>query len=393
MPSRDYLADHSTVLLVRRSSGLKSAAGQDAHLSVANDGNGLDLRALIGFAGVQWSGVTALVSAKLILTRTTQSFHCTPGGSSQAICRRITGEWSANNGNMDGGGQSSTSGTVYPGPSTSGGITCNGGSGSGTDTFDVTSLVLAWAPPNVSGPGGTAGKGATQRGLALHEVDGQAHAAEWWSFNSGSKPILRVVTSDNAPPGQPSLLGPLGPAADGRTLRFTCKDPDGDPITAADVQLGVDPGFATPLWAPVGLVPTVSGKELRIPYAGPALATDGTVYWWRVMCRDAPSGYGRWSEPGAFQASSTPITADAYDDWAGAILSAGSVPVVGAHPGTVRPEGEEVAALTSTEYRGRWRIIADKIAPPVLDTTVQIVGLSVSVSALGWELTATSGEV
>jgi hypothetical protein len=143
----------------------------------------------------------------------------------------------------------------------------------------------------------------------------------------------------------------------------------------------------------VGVAPTVHGQELRLPYGGPPLATDGTVYWWQVRGRDAPSGYGRWSEAQAFQASASPITADAYDDWAGAILSAGATPIVGTHPGTVRPVDDEVSALTSTDYRGRWRIVADNIAPPVLDTTVQVVGLSVSVSAAGWEVSATSGEV
>lgn len=366
-----------------------TGGGADDHLPIAESWSGLALRGVIDFPKVDWTGQTELVSAVLHMTSTDQ-VHVARGSSPGAEVRRATEQWSPNTATDDGSGNWTTSPDTYPGPSSTStdAVNITGRDGNElTDSWDVTKLVLAWAPTTVKGPGGAYGKGAKQYGLVLLPRDGSSRIAEWYSAKAGttSKRPRLVVTTKAAPvPAKPSLVAPLGPMADGRTYRFTT---DMAP-TKWDVDVDIASGFPAPIWAPRNQTTGISGTAVAATYAGPVY-TPGTTYYWRARVANA-NGTSAWSATGTFTADPNPTGRDPWEEWASAILDQQSDPRLVMRPGVVRPEGSQVAALVTADMGARVRVdLTDRDSP--FRSEGVLIGAKVEVDANGWTVTPVLG--
>jgi hypothetical protein len=175
--------------LFRSSSGQNLGSGAEGQLPVGY-WQGSKNRAVLDFATIPWTGVAKVVSARLLVTTSTQ-VNVGFGSSPKVEARRITTAWNE-------GSASSPSGSntvVWPGPSvTTTGAKQTGVSGSqgARVGLDVSAIVRAWAPAAAGG------SGATKRGIALYsaaESDG-AKTTEFLSRetgSSGSRPVLELT--------------------------------------------------------------------------------------------------------------------------------------------------------------------------------------------------------
>jgi hypothetical protein len=76
---------------------------------------------------------------------------------------------------------------------------------------------------------------------------------------------------------------------------------------------------------------------------------------------------------------------DAYQEWAAALLAAMALPRLALRPGTIRPEGAQVADLVTAEYGAR--IVVDLSTPaegPPMVADGIMAGCEVEVDSGGW---------
>ena len=370
--------------------------GMNHHLPVSSGYAGTGFRCAVDFPAVDWTGITELTTATLSLV-TSAPVHLARGVEPGAELRRITAAWTPNGATGDSGGAWSGIGDVYPGPSTTeaGAVVIDGATTAETfESFDVTRLVLPWAPVGVLGPAGNGrGAGALQHGIALLERTGSIHNAEWYSARAptvGSRPRLVLATKTTKPPGKPSLIAPVGVEADARTFRFTSTSTL--PLTGWDVQVAANADMSgTMYWYAIASAVGISGAVVTAPYAGLALPAGPTLYW-RARALST-HGYGLWSGAVAFTVDPTPTGRDAYGEWALPILGAMAHPRLSLIPGTIRPHGAHVAELVTSELGSRWRLDLPDQVPPVF-ADLQLAGMSVEVGAdTGWEVQAVTGHV
>jgi hypothetical protein len=389
MATKTLTADRSSILAWTGSAGL--GGGQDAHLAMVASASGYDLRGLINWtipAG-WWSDVKKLTKAEVLLTGTSGAgTHVGKGASPKALVRRIINAWTPNS-----AGESwTTSPAVYPGPSvtTSGGVTAALPTGATQVAIDITAIAMAWAPASVIGPSGAAGAGAAFYGLALHETGGAADAAEIYSAEHGTasqRPIIRLTYETNSPPYAPTLIKPLGPDQAAADFEFQTADPEGDAITAYDLQVSTDSTFSTVThWSLANQTSGLTAGHVLRNYGGTALV-NGTRYYWRARMRDA-GGFSAWSAVGTFvKAAGGGPAADVWDYWMSAILVDMAEGRTAIRVGTLRPVGEQVAALICAEFGDLFRVAWDETSPPV-DEPVYLLGERVSVSPEGWAVDA-----
>ena len=384
MPTIDLRANRSSVFA---HGTYDTGGGADHHLPVGT-GSGLTMRGAFDFPAVSWAGVTEMVKAELELT-TTDQVHIARGGDPEVECRRITAQWKPNDATDDGGGNWNDDPDAYPGPSTTTtGQKVIGGSTSAevTGRWDVSAIVGAWAPATVKVPGGMGG-GSKQYGMALREVSGTSHNAEYYSarFGTTSKRPRLIITTSTAPvPGKPTLQAPLGPSADGRTYRFAANMA----VSSWDIDLATESTFAAPIWAPRAQAGGITGSSVAAPYAGPAYVA-GNVYWWRARVSNA-NGTSPWSAGVSFTPDPNPSGRDPWEEWAQSILDAQSDPRLFLRLGTVRPTDAEVAALVTADMGATVRVDMSDAASP-LRTEALLIGLSVSLDSKGWTLTPVLG--
>jgi hypothetical protein len=390
MPTKTSTSTFSS-LLARSDTGLNLGGGKDTHLSMVANPAGYQLRGLVGFSlpGSWWSDVRKLTKAELLLTGVSGTAHVGRGGSPQAAVRRITGGWSPNT-----AGESwTTAPVVYPGPSitTAGGVTANLPTGSSQVAIDVTSIVLAWAPSSVVGPGGVLGGGAGQYGIALYEIGGTANAAEVYSAahgTSSARPILRLTYESNGPPTAPTLIRPLGPDQAADAFEGQTSDPESDALLAYDIQCSTDPDFGTVThWDVAGGTSGITGYHIGRAYGGVPLTTDAR-YYWRMRARDVGSGtYGPWSSVATFVKGAGVVAPDAYDLWAAAILEDMAAGRRALRLGTIRPRGLEVERLVCADFGDLFTVAYDETPPPV-SAGVYMLGQTVSLGPDGWAVDA-----
>lgn len=173
----------------RTSGGAEYGSGTEGQLPVGY-WSGSKNRAALAFATIPWGGVVKVVSARLLVTTSTQ-VNVGFGSSPKVEARRITEGWSE-------GSSSSPSGsnaTVWPGPST----TTTGAkqssivtSESNREAIDVSAIVRAWAP---KAAGGSA---AGIYGIALYSAaeSSGTYTTEFLSRetgSSGSRPVLELT--------------------------------------------------------------------------------------------------------------------------------------------------------------------------------------------------------
>lgn len=187
--TRTYAATKDS-RLARTSGGANYGSGTEGQLPVGA-GSGWRNRALVDFASIPWGDVVRVVSARLLVTTSSQ-VNVGFGSSPKVEVRRITGTWSE-------GSASSPSGSnavVYPGPSTTttgakqSSVTRSEGARVG---LDCTAIVRAWAPKAVEGGGG-----ATKYGLALYSPgeDSTTYTTEFLSretSGTASDPLLELT--------------------------------------------------------------------------------------------------------------------------------------------------------------------------------------------------------
>jgi len=186
--TRTYAATKDS-RLHRTSGGAEYGSGTEGQLPVGY-WQGSKNRALLDFASIPWTGVVKVVSARLLVTVSTQ-VNVGFGSGPKVELRRITGTWSE-------GSASSPSGSnavKWPGPST----TTTGAKQSTVSKsegarvgLDCTSIVRAWAPAAAGG------SGSNKRGVAIYSA-GEASGTYTTEFLSretgttGSRPVLELT--------------------------------------------------------------------------------------------------------------------------------------------------------------------------------------------------------
>ena len=346
--------------------------GADQHLPVGYWG-GNNFRSAIRWPAIDWSGVAAVTSAKLRL-RTTGQVHVGFGSGPRIYCRRLTESWSPNSATNDGGGNWSSAQEAYPGPgSTTAGQASSTVTRAEETTFDVdvTAIVRAWAPV-AAGGGGTGQYGI---GLFPYAEGSGTYTTEVYSAKvSGKQPLLLLTVVTNHPPNAPVPVAPVGPGATvagGFVADVT--DADGDAIAQWNVEL--QDGNAATIWTKTAAT-GITGGHIVAAYDGAALVAGGR-YAWRMRAQDAPGGWGAFTSWIGFTSGTTPP--DVFGRWAATILGELALPKPLTILGTIRPQGDEVAAICGAEYGDRLEVV-DVHVSPAIDRIVRIVGMSVDLA-------------
>jgi hypothetical protein len=186
---RTYLATKDA-RLARTSGGANYGSGTEGQLPVGA-WSGWRNRALVDFAAIPWSGVARVVSAR-VLVSTSSQVNVGFGSAPKVECRRITGTWSEGTLASPGSGNA----VVYPGPATTTtgakqtAVTRTEGARIG---LDVSAIVRAWAPKAVEGGGA-----AAKYGVAVYSVgeDSTTYTTEFLARETGSsgqRPVLELT--------------------------------------------------------------------------------------------------------------------------------------------------------------------------------------------------------
>jgi hypothetical protein len=175
--------------LHRTSGGAEYGSGTEGQLPVGY-WSGTKNRALLDFATIPWTDVVKVVSARLLVTTSSQ-VNVGFGSAPKVEARRITGSWSEGSASSPSSGNAVT----WPGPS----VTTSGAkqtaitrSENNREAVDVSSIVRAWAP---TAAGGSA---ATKRGIALYSP-GESSGTYTTEFlsretsGSASDPVLELT--------------------------------------------------------------------------------------------------------------------------------------------------------------------------------------------------------
>jgi hypothetical protein len=247
--------------------------GNDPHMPVGGPWSGYTFRSAVQFS-LDFSGMKTITSAVLRM-KTSSQVHVGFSSTPDFYVQRATGSWSANSSSSssDGGSGWGTSPTVYPGPaSTTTGRSAKRaptGENASFDT-DITAIVKAWAPTSIPGGGGAANYGV----LLVYQASGDV--TEFQSFKDGTagdRPSIIVTYTTDTPPTA-TATGPTGVVTTNRPpLTGTGSDPDGDAITAYQVEVR-------------------QGSTVVYTYtatAGAGLGSGGTSYYFTATA-DLPSG-------------------------------------------------------------------------------------------------------
>jgi len=173
----------------KTSGGSNYGAGTAGQIPVGSWA-GWQNRGLFQFAGVPWSDVAKVVSARVLVTTSTQ-VNVGFGSSPKVTLRRITGTWGEGSLSSPGSGNA----VVYPGPAT----TSTGAKSTAVTRsqsvrvgLDCTAIAQAWAPPAAGG------SGAPFLGIAMYSAGetNDAYTTEFLSRetgSSGSRPQLELT--------------------------------------------------------------------------------------------------------------------------------------------------------------------------------------------------------
>ena len=175
--------------LHRTSGGAEYGSGTEGEVPVGY-WQGSKNRGLFDFASIPWTGVVKVVSARLLVTTSTQ-VNIGFGSAPKVEARRITGSWSEGSASSPSGSNAVT----WPGPA----VTTSGAKQTAVTTaesnregLDVSAIVRAWAPTAAGG------SGATKRGIALYSAGESSgtYTTEFLSREtgaSGSRPVLELT--------------------------------------------------------------------------------------------------------------------------------------------------------------------------------------------------------
>lgn len=399
MATKTIRADRSSVWADLGGPGL--GGGQDFHLPVSN-ASGNDMRGGIGFPlpSSTWDDIGVLRKTELRL-KTTDQVHVAFGGTPEFTVRRITQSWTPNAYDDDnppgpGGDDWQAKGSVHPGPSTT-------STGAVTHTHaktellvitkDISAIGLAWAPASVVDANGKPGGNAAKHGVMLLPRSGSAYATEFISAEQGSgypELILTYDTKASLAPGAPSPIQPVGALAKADVFKFSFGGSSATP-TGFDLQVAKTEDFAAPMvYNIANSVAGLTGKEVAHTIVGVTWARD-TLYYWRARGRNGEL-IGPWCATASFTWDASGVQ-DAYDLWAGTILSALSRPRRNTELGELYLEGPDIATVLGAEYRDRWRI-QDTAHPPAIDRIVEVMGVSFHLDFDGgWQIEAATHDV
>jgi hypothetical protein len=162
-------------------------------------------------------------------------------------------------------------------------------------------------------------------------------------------------------------------------MRFTFA---GAAITSWDIDVSIVNTFASTVWAPrAQTIGITGGTSVSTPYAGTALG-NAAVYYWRARGTNA-DGTGAWSVTGSFTTAAPPLPGrDPYAEWAAPLLAAMAAPRLVLKPGTVRPQGGDVAALATADMGDRVVLDLSQSERPMVADGI-LAGLECSVSNEG----------
>lgn len=349
MPTRTLAADRSSLLAVTGSSEL--GGGNDDHLPIGGPWGGYTFRGVVRFA-LDWTNVRRINSARLYM-RTSSQVHVGFSSAPDIYVRRATTSWNPNSGQSgadSGGGPGwSTSPVVYPGPSTTTAGQASKRMPTAESTWtdvDITAIVRAWAPLAIEGGTYQANYGVVLLGVASGDV------SEVQSSKSVYAPYIVLDYASDAPPPAPTITGPTGVVTTVRpTLAATCVDPDGDPLTLADIEVrkaGVVVysalGTAVASATTIAHVPTADlpSGALVVRMRAQANGVWGAWSGDAPFTVDRPPAMGAWTAPAAsVSGTRRPVHTVAWSDPdadAGEVFdievypAAGGVPVSGAAP-------------------------------------------------------------
>jgi hypothetical protein len=171
------------------SGGAKYGAGAAGQIPVGS-WTGWQNRGLWKFAAIPWGDVVAVVSARVLLTTSSQ-VNVGFGSAPKSSLRRITANWSPGSASSP----SASNAVVWPGPATtsSGAVTEGVSVSQGVRVdFDATAIVRAWAP------GSAGGSNQPYYGVALYSAGETAdkYTSEFLAQEtgaSGSRPVLELT--------------------------------------------------------------------------------------------------------------------------------------------------------------------------------------------------------
>ena len=305
MPTKTFPISKDTLLAKSGSTAL--GGGADPHLPVGY-WSGYNFRAALQFA-LDWTGVTAITSARLYL-RTTGQTHVAFGSDPDILIDRLTGSFSENSakGSADGGSGWSTSPSNYDDVTswtTSGEATLDvSTSENAWVSVDITDIVTAWAPASIGGGG------ATNYGIIIRPVTAgsSAETTEFYGQESSYDPYIVLTYVSNTAPNAPTLSSPVGGSRVTDltpTLAFVHSDPQGDACASYDVQVATDAGLTSLIVNVSGQTSGITGNNIAYTL-GDLSAYRGQTLYWRARTVDPSGLVGAWAAVASFKVNSLP---------------------------------------------------------------------------------------
>ena len=109
-----------------------------------------------------------------------------------------------------------------------------------------------------------------------------------------------------------------------------------------------------------------------------------------MRAQDAPGAWGPYSAWVAFSSGTAPP--DVYSRWASTILAALANPTPLTILGTVRPVGDDVAAIIGAEYGDRFELFDVHVSPPI-DRVLRVLGMQCALDPQGITATVVTEDV